>query len=432
MEINIEDLTTKDLMGTGVFDNIMEASQVRLDREFAKNRLKGPEYAKVYLGSFEASLMNSIQFLLTRQEADKKAELLVAQTKKTDKESLLMDEQILIAKEELKIKKQDLLIRAEELRIKQQELLIAIEKLKLTEVQVWVERAKVSDDVTITTPPKVLSGLMGGQIRKIDNEGLLLAQKVITEQAQTKGSTIAHPLYSNMEATARSPLAIAEYVKFKKWVYTSSKTKDLFDTDFGGDWCTEFPELCSIWGIIDPDNPPDYWDPDPTDPTDPDVPSGTIPDYTPPAIVPLPPMPTDWVPIEGVLGRQMDLYKKQTDGFDRDAEQKLSKIYVDAWNVQRGTDDAFPSCGSGLENMDIASILNVARKGIGVEHYTVPGGTYPDGSLWKETPFPGGGTGVRPTCPVNAEEDAQNAISLREFKRVKIAELTASAKVPKP
>ena len=42
---------------------------------------------------------------------------------------------------------------------------------------------------------------------------------------------------------------------------------------------------------------------------------------------------------KSVIGRQMELYKKQSDGFLRDAEQKAAKIMADTWSVRRTTDE---------------------------------------------------------------------------------------------
>lgn len=39
-----------------------------------------------------------------------------------------------------------------------------------------------------------------------------------------------------------------------------------------------------------------------------------------------------------VIGRQKALYKAQSDGFQRDAEQKAAKLLIDSWNVRRTTD----------------------------------------------------------------------------------------------
>ena len=41
----------------------------------------------------------------------------------------------------------------------------------------------------------------------------------------------------------------------------------------------------------------------------------------------------------GVLGKQQVLYSKQTDGFDRDAEQKLVKVMNDLYSIAMSNDD---------------------------------------------------------------------------------------------
>jgi len=39
-----------------------------------------------------------------------------------------------------------------------------------------------------------------------------------------------------------------------------------------------------------------------------------------------------------LVQKQQDLYVKQTDGFDRDAEQKSLKLWTDVWSIARSTD----------------------------------------------------------------------------------------------
>lgn len=51
---------------------------------------------------------------------------------------------------------------------------------------------------------------------------------------------------------------------------------------------------------------------------------------------------------DSVLGRQKALYKAQTDGFSRDAEQKAAKIMVDSWNVRRTTDEGTVADGTNM------------------------------------------------------------------------------------
>lgn len=77
--ITIPELTEIKLDGNGVFDSLMRAVRLHLDAEYTADRIRGPEYAQVYLGSVQAVLAASLQFILQKQEADKKAELLTHQ-----------------------------------------------------------------------------------------------------------------------------------------------------------------------------------------------------------------------------------------------------------------------------------------------------------------------------------------------------------------
>lgn len=84
--IPVADLTQEKLDGTGIFDALMRATKVHLDEEYAKNRLRGPEYATVYLGALEAVMRLSLDFLVQRQKVTLENEVLVAQKCKLDAE----------------------------------------------------------------------------------------------------------------------------------------------------------------------------------------------------------------------------------------------------------------------------------------------------------------------------------------------------------
>lgn len=76
----ITDLTSATIDGTGVFDVLMRANKAHLEQEFVKGRIKGPEYATVYLGALDAVLGASIQFLLQRAKAQAEIDQIKAQT----------------------------------------------------------------------------------------------------------------------------------------------------------------------------------------------------------------------------------------------------------------------------------------------------------------------------------------------------------------
>lgn len=89
----IADLTQANLDGTGVFDVLMRANKAHLESEFAKNRIKGPEYATVYLGSLESVMTTALQFLLQKDQAALQAQLISKQIEKLDKEIALVVQQ---------------------------------------------------------------------------------------------------------------------------------------------------------------------------------------------------------------------------------------------------------------------------------------------------------------------------------------------------
>lgn len=70
--------------------------------------------------------------------------------------------------------------------------------------------------------------------------------------------------------------------------------------------------------------------------------------------------------VAGVLGKQKSLYAAQTDGFTRDAEQKLTKMMIDVWSVQRTTDEAISPAGAGITDSEIKKVVDKAKIGIGV------------------------------------------------------------------
>jgi len=69
--------------------------------------------------------------------------------------------------------------------------------------------------------------------------------------------------------------------------------------------------------------------------------------------------------VEGVVLKQKGLYAAQTEGFARDAEQKLVKSVLDTWSIRRSTDDG-TATPDGINDSDITALVRKAASGIGV------------------------------------------------------------------
>lgn len=99
--IQLSDLTTAQVTGTGVFDVLMQAAKGHLEQEFTKGRIKGTEYSTVYLGSLQAILSQAVEFLLNKDKHALEGQLLAAQIEKIQAEKALVEQQTLNAAKEL-------------------------------------------------------------------------------------------------------------------------------------------------------------------------------------------------------------------------------------------------------------------------------------------------------------------------------------------
>ena len=174
-EVTLPNLTEASVSGRGVFDVLMKAVKAHLEQEYTQNRIRGVEYSTVYLGALESTMQHALEFLVQNQKIGKEAELLQKQI--------------------------DIAV-ATECKLRAEYDLLILQKERTTA------------------------------------ETALLAQKLLTEKAQTQA------------------LGVDE---------------------------------------------------------------------------------------DSILGRQKALYLAQTNGFTRDAEQKVAKLMVDSWNVRRTTDEATPA-----------------------------------------------------------------------------------------
>ena len=148
--IAVTDLTQSTLDGTGVFDVLMRATKAHLEAEYSKNRIKGAEYATVYLGSLESVLRTSLDFLLQKQKIALEAQLL--------------EQQIILAGVEV------LKATAQVALMEQQTINAGIEATVLQ-----AQKCKLDAEYD----------LILGQVLKSTTENALLTQKVVTEKAQT-------------------------------------------------------------------------------------------------------------------------------------------------------------------------------------------------------------------------------------------------------
>ena len=197
-EIPLEKLTTGLFTGTGVIDRLMQAADNYIDHEFKQGRIKGPEYAQVCLGLIEAAMKNGVDFLLQQQKAALEAQLIEAQIRLADKQVEIAQIELEIKQAELpKIEAEILLINAQKDKVLAETQNLDVERLRIIAQTSLINQQTtnaVQEHEVLVAQECKLKGeydLIMQNVLKAAQETALLAQKVVTERAQTQSTGVA-------------------------------------------------------------------------------------------------------------------------------------------------------------------------------------------------------------------------------------------------
>ena len=310
--IAVTDLTQSTLEGTGVFDVLMRANKAHLEAEFNKNRIKGAEYATVYLGSLTQVMQTALQFLLTKEKTDLEAQLL-------EKQILLAQKQIDKATAELTqiaaqtelINQQKANLIAEAANIPKQGLVLDAQKLQITQQTTNL----IAEGQNIPKQGLLIDANKAQVIQQTDN--------LVTTKLQAEAQTL---LVNQQKANAviEGTVLVAQECKLRAEfdLITSNTVKAAQETALLTQKVVTERAQVTAMGVDD----------------------------------------------NSVVGKQKLLYQAQTDGFKRDAEQKAAKLMIDTWNVRRTTDSDNTAATSTnrLSDVDVGSAVSKMLTGVGV------------------------------------------------------------------
>lgn len=356
------DLTTKTINGTGVFDNLMEAANVQLQDQFDKNRIKSTEYATVYLGAMQTAMGQAIQFLLGQQQADKNADLIA--------------EQILAIQAETAIKNAQ---SAQDLLVKQEQIDLSVAQ------QALVASQTVSEDKN-----NALNGTIDKQILQIVAQTTLIDSQNTTEinKAATELKKALDLVSSAAVRDAQSTqdlLNKAEEILLstsKRSLLTEQIASEVKNNALGGILDKQIAQIVAQTTLTDNQSATELNKAlDLVSNTSvrnaqssQDILNKAAALLKTNAEQALLTQKTDTekaqildtvnaVAVVGVIGKQKTLFTAQTDGFARDAEQKVLKILMDSYAVRRSTDSIeLPPLKADNTSIDV--IIQLAATGI--------------------------------------------------------------------
>lgn len=379
-EILISDLTDGTISGSGAFDIIMQTVTTHLQDEFNKGRLKGPDYAKVELGAIQTAMSQGLQFVLQRQAADKQAELINAQIALVEeqlvgigldndiktKELVKLDAEIVIlaTQEELLTAQKDIAVQqaleaVNKVALSAQEVLIAGHQVATAEQQSLLTEqqvAKTTQDVALTTQQvlnaaqqklnlvadelqtKANTSLINKRIVQADDE-ILLTQAQVSKLGKDESLIDQQILVAaqQVDKMQQEVLNMVEQVK-KTTSETNLLDQNKANAIVQGTVLTkQATKIDSEKSLLDQK------------------------------------VVTETAQVSGsaftsdsVIGKQTALYSAQTEGFQRDAEQKAAKLLVDTWSVRATTlPDEMKTIEAGVSDSEVKKVLDVLKVGMG-------------------------------------------------------------------
>lgn len=309
MPLTVADITDTTKEGAGAFDTLMRSVSSHLDAEFKQHRIKGPEYSQVYLGAMQAVLGQSIGFLLNKDKADLEAALIAKQIEKLDAEILVTNsEKLRIEADTLRLNQQAANLLLEAALIPKQEILLDKQALNLA----------AETSFTVQREANLLA-----EFANIPKQGLLLdSQKLKVDQDTAIGTQqAANLLLEAANIPIQGQVLTAQKCKLDAEfdVLQEQKLKVIGDTALVGQ--KKVSEAANTSGL--------------------------------------------GVDADSLIGKQKNLFQQQADGFVRQAEARAASMMIDAWKVQRSTNDLIvPNTANRLQDADIGRVVDKLITGV--------------------------------------------------------------------
>lgn len=201
MAITQRTLTTGEVEGSGVFDELMRTVKDHAHTELSDGRITEASYAQVYLGSLQSTMQAALQFSLSYEQTNKQLEVMdeqILQGKKQNELLELQKAQLQIANDtaqynlDVMLPKQLELLTEQIAQVQAQTSLTATQELQATaQIQLVGKQEDLVDNQILSERDKSsdpTGGLNRAAFDKTQAEIDILSQKKLTEQKQTSGT----------------------------------------------------------------------------------------------------------------------------------------------------------------------------------------------------------------------------------------------------
>ena len=358
--LNVTELTTAEIAGTGVFDVLMQSVKNHVQEEHAKSRITGKEYATVYLEALQSTMAQSVEYLLRAKTlgfeldnlgkqgvlldhqaeiAIKDAQLKFAQIAQTQAQTELTEQQTKSAEAEAhKIPVEISLLRSNlELASVEKDLRIAQVGLAETEKDIAVYNLANKTPVEVellqaqTDNAQSQIALTEAQVVKITEENKVIPYNIERIQAEIANMTRQSDILEKELEIKISSLTLQDKQILLADAELEVRKLELDVKRAEVESAQAQAQLYAAKVLTENAQTMDAAHPN------------------------------------SVLGSNIAVLRAQAAGYARDAEQKAAKILVDAWNVQRNTDEAISANATNLlYDTSIGKAVSAMLRGAGI------------------------------------------------------------------
>lgn len=360
VNLNIADVTVGSgtLSGDGAFDVFMQAAMVHLRQEYSDGRINGDKYADAYIAIMNNVLNTAAQFavnkanlFLQNELTEEQKELIRAQAAQVRRETVSMDNRDALTDAQTgQVKAETGAVNSKiDLTVAQKDQVIR----ETTSMDVRDQLTTAQKDQVIgeTNSIQYKDLLVQEQTKQVNAETQAITSKVLLTEAQTKhveketenltyqGDLIqAQTLQTQAETTSigvRDGLTKAQTNKVSKeidaidsQILVNTSTIEVNNANKELIKQKRFTEEAQVSNTYD--------------------------------------QPTKQV--EGLIGKQKEVYTAQIKGFKDDALQKAAKLFVDTWSVRKSTDTdgTLVDGRNKLEDVNIGKAITALGDSVGI------------------------------------------------------------------
>lgn len=354
MPVSVEDLTTRVLQGSGVFDAMMDAVSIHLKAQYEADRISGREYADVYTASLQTAMGQAVSFLMGKDSAYWQA--VSAQTQARTAEVQAVTARIQLentklqyyalkanaktAAAEYAIKKLQLSLMDQEYCIKvleKEALGLDIAAKEYTNTHILPAQKEQIQEQTNQTKETIIAINWDSKIKKFEHDTMLPKRSLILD--------------SEVQSAALDR-QMKKYTLDNIMPWQKTLTQEQAETARASTMGTR-SDGSEISGIIGWDNKTKKFTLENLLPAQ----RTMLLEQVEGARAQTLNTRTDGTTVVGLVGKQKDLYTQQIESYKRDAETKAAKMFIDSWVTQKTIDEGLSAPGA-LQNASVDTVMN--------------------------------------------------------------------------